>query len=132
MNIMATSQMTLPARNEIPYIPAHTDEEPAALMLDQEGKIRDCNESAEALFGFNHDELVARPVAFLLPQLRDIEWIQNGTLNPHLSFICHIGRHFNAIRRDGSLFASRLFFHDIGNGKSLSLRLIIRRAESMA
>jgi PAS domain S-box-containing protein len=115
-----------------PAVSTHTDGELAALMLDQEGRIRDCNEPAEALFGFNHDELVARPVAFLLPQLRDVEWIQNGTLNPRLSFVCQIGRQFNAVRRDGSLFASMLFFHDIDHGKSRNVRLIIRRAERMA
>jgi len=110
----------------------HTDEDPAALMLDPEGRIQDCNESAEALFGFHHDELVTQPVAFLLPQLSDIEWIQNGALNPRLSFFCHIGRQFNAIRRDGTRFASRLFLHDLHIGKIPHLRLIIRRAEGMA
>lgn len=129
---MATPQMTMRVPEKIPAVPVHTDEEPAALMLDQEGRIRDCNESAEALFGFHHDELVTRPIALLLPQLKDIEWIQNGSLNPRLSFFCHIGRHFNAIRRDGSLFASRLFFHDLDNGKTPHLRLIIRSADSMA
>lgn len=129
---MATAQMTQRFHNEMPAALTYIDAEPAALMIDKEGRIRDCNEPAEELFGFHHDELVTRPVAFLLPQLKDIEWIQNGTLNPHLSFICHIGRHFNAIRRDGSRFASRLFFHDLDNGETLNLRLIIRRAESMA
>lgn len=118
---------TTPARTPA----AATDDELATLMLDQEGRIRDCNAPAEALFGFHHDELVAQPIDFLMPQLKDIEWFQNGGLNPHLSFVCHIGRQFNAVRRDGSLFASRLFFHDLGNGKTPHLRLIIRRAENM-
>lgn len=116
----------------LPELPDFFNQEPAALMLDQEGRIRECNETAEALFGFRHDELITRPIAQLLPQLHDIEWFQNGTLNPRLSFFCHIGRHFHAVRRDGSLFASRLFFHDVDYGKTPYLRLIIRHAESLA
>lgn len=114
--------------NTKPAASARTDDELAALMLDQDGRIRDCNEPAEELFGFNHDELVTQPVAFLLPQLRDVEWFQNGTLNPRMSFLSQIGRQFNAVRRDGTLFASMLFFHDLDNGRSHKLRLIIRRA----
>lgn len=130
-NNMANPQLKMKVQDTTAlYI--HTDEEPAALMLDPEGRIRDCNESAEALFGFHHDELVTQPVAFLLPQLSDIEWMQNGSLNPRLSFFCHIGRQFNAIRRDGTRFASRLFLHDLHIGKIPHLRLIIRRAEGMA
>lgn len=125
---MATAHMTMRVENKMPAASARTDAELAALMLDQDGRIRDCNEPAEELFGFNHDELVTRPVAFLLPQLRDVEWFQNGTLNPRLSFLTQIGRPFNAVRRDGTLFASMLFFHDLDNGRAHNLRLIIRRA----
>lgn len=129
---MTTPHMIMTPPKKAPAISIHSDEELAALTLDQEGRICDCNEPAEELFGFNLDELVTRPISFLLPQLRDVEWIQNGALNPRLSFFCQIGRHFNAVRRDGTLFASRLFFHDLDNGKTSNLRLIIRRAESMA
>ena len=127
---MATSRMTMRLHDETPSASAHI-EEPASLMLDPEGRIEDCNGPAEALFGFHHDELVRRPIAQLLPQLMDVEWIQNGNLNPRLSFFCQIGRHFKAIRRDGTPFATRLFFHDLGNSKNLHLRLIIRRAEGV-
>lgn len=124
--------MTMNIQDGTYAAPVRAEEDLAELMLDPEGRIRDCNEPAEELFGFHHDELLTRPVAFLLPQLSDIEWFQDGSLNPRLSFFCHIGRHFNAIRRDGTRFASRLFLHDLHNGKTPHLRLIIRRAESMA
>ena len=130
--MMATSSMAMSVQDDTTAVAAHTEDELAALLLDPEGRIRDCNESAEELFGFHHDELVARPVAFVLPQLRDVEWFQNGSLNPRLSFFCHIGRQFSAVRRDGTLFPSRLFFHDVETGKSRTLRLIIRRAENAA
>lgn len=129
---MATAHMTMRVHDDAQAVSTRTNAELAALMLDQDGRIRDCNETAEELFGFDHDELVTRPVAFLLPQLRDVEWFENGSLNPRLSFLSQIGRQFNAVRRDGSLFASMLFFHDLENGKSRNLRLIIRRAERMA
>lgn len=130
--MMAISPMTKGVYDDAAALTACCEEELAALMLDQEGRICDCNGSAELLFGFAHDELISRPVAYLLPQLQDIEWLQDGVLNPSLSFFCHIGRQFNAVRRDGSHFASRLFFHDLSNGKSPTLRLIVRRAEKVA
>ena len=129
--MMATSAR-LRVHEEITSVPSHTEEELAALMLDPDGRIQDCNESAEELFGFRHDELLTRPVAFLLPQLRDIEWFQNGSLNARLSFFCQIGRQFSAVRRDGTLFPSQLFFHDVENGKTRNLRLIIRQAKNAA
>jgi len=129
--MMATSAR-LRVHEEITPVPSHTEEELAALMLDPDGRIQDCNESAEKLFGFRHGELLTRPVAFLLPQLRGIEWFQNGSLNARLSFFCHIGRLFSAVRRDGTLFPSQLFFHDVENGKTRNLRLIIRQAKNAA
>lgn len=128
---MVNTSLAVRVHDEIPAPSFHNVAEPAALVLDQEGRIHECNEPAETLFGFRHDELLSRPIALLLPQLRDVEWLQNGTLNPRMSFYCQIGRHFSAVRRDGTLFASRLFFHDLDNGKNPRLRLIIRRAESM-
>lgn len=130
--MMAASSMVTRVQDDTTAVAARAEEELAALMLDPEGRIRDCNESAEALLGFHHDELVARPVAFVLPQLRDIEWFQDGSLNARLSFFCHIGLLFSAVRRDGTLFPSQLFFHDVENGKTRNLRLIIRQAKNAA
>src|SRR5512139_3686188 len=104
---MATAaRMTMRVDNKMPAPSTRTDAELAALMLDQDGRIRDCNEPAEELFGFDHDELVTRPVSFLLQQLQDVEWFQKGTLKPRMRFPSQIGRPFNAVRRDGPLFAS--------------------------
>jgi len=128
---MANPQWNMNVQAKTHAAPIHTDEV-AALMLDPEGRIRDCNETAEELFGFHHDELVTKPIESLFPQLSDIEWLQNGLLNPRLSYFCHIGRQFNAIRRDGTRFASRLFFNELHNREAPHLRLLIRRTDNLA
>lgn len=129
--------MTMPIRRDITTIGSGTPsaldssgEEPAALTLDQNGVIYDCNKSAEALFGFQLVELITHHVSLLLPQLSHTEWLQDGRPNPQLKFLCRIGQQFYAVAQDGSQFNSRLFLIDLNNEERPRLRLIVRRAES--
>jgi hypothetical protein len=100
----------------------------AALRLNDRGLVCDCNSAAEALFKYRRGELAWRHVSMLLPQLAEMELMQNGLPNSRLRFLCRIGRRFQAVAQDGERFASELFlnfFDNIGHGR---LSLIVRPA----
>lgn len=105
---------------------ASGEEDVAVLTLDDRGMVRDCNRSGETLFNYRRSELVWRHVSMLLPQLVDLNLVHNGEPNPQLRFLSRVGRHFQAVTRDGERFASELFLNlldDTGHGR---LSLIVR------
>ncbi len=106
--------------------------EPAAVTLKHDGSICDCNEAAEALFGFRREELVTHSISRLLPELAQVEWVQERRPNPQLSFLCRIGKQFEALVRDGGSFPCRIALVDLGNHIQCRLRLVVRRVESVA
>lgn len=107
-------------------------EDMAALMLNDRGMIRDCNRLGEALFRYRRSELVWRHVSMLLPQLTELDLLQNGQPNPRLRFLCRIGRQFLAVTRDGEQFASTLFLNLLGSMGQPGLSLIVRPAGPVA
>lgn len=106
---------------------AATDD-PAMLTLDERGMICNCNHGAEALFKYRRSELVWRHVSMLLPELAGLGLIADGQPNPRLRFLARIGRHFEAVTRDGRHFASDLFLNCLGNPERSQLGLIVRPA----
>jgi hypothetical protein len=104
--------------------------EALALTLDNSGTIRDCGGPSEKLFQFRRDELIARHVSLLLPELQALELILDGEANPRLRYQCRIGRHFMAVTRDGEHFASKLFFNILDRSGNGRLTLIIRPTEA--
>jgi PAS domain S-box-containing protein len=119
------------AINTVPASFHKPHKDPASLTIDHQGVICDCNETAMSLFGFLRDELVTRHISALFPQLVDVEWVQKGQPNPHLSYLSHIGHRFCAVTRDGREFASKLFLNDLSNSKLTRLLLVIRTLESV-
>ncbi|MFA7269154.1 MAG: PAS domain-containing protein [Sterolibacterium sp.] len=103
------------------------EDETAALLLDKRGMIRGCNNATEELFGYRRSEVFWQHVSMLLPQLADIELIQDGRINPRLRFLSRIGGYFQALTRRGEYFASDLFLLDLSNPDSSDLRVIVRR-----
>lgn len=103
--------------------------EPAALSIDHNGVICDCNETAKAMFGLRCSDLLDRHIALLLPDLADVEWIQMGRPNHRLTFLSHIGHRFEAMHNDGSSFPVQIFLNDLGNCDDCTLRLVIRRVK---
>ena len=101
----------------------------ATMTLDERGMIRDCNRASEALFEYRRSELVWRHVSLLLPQLADLELMQNGQPNPRLRFLCHTGRHFQAVTQNGAHFASRIFLNFLNSSQQGGLSLIVRPAQ---
>lgn len=110
-------------------VPAGVREDMAAMTLDERGMIRDCNRASENLFNYCRSEMVWRHVSMLLPQLAELELMQNGQPNPRLRFLCHTGRHFQAVTQSGGRFASKLFFNLLNGGPQGGLSLIVRPAE---
>lgn len=100
--------------------------EAAILTLDSRGMIRDCNPSAERLFGYAREELAWQYVSRLLPQLAPDELMQHGMANPRLRFLCHIGRRFHAVAHDGVSFASELYLNVLDDPANPRIVLIVR------
>jgi hypothetical protein len=98
----------------------------AALILNDQGMICDCNLASEMLFKYRRGELVWRPVSMLLPQLLEVDLLENGEPNPHLRFLCHIGRQFEVVAQDGERFACELFLNFLGSAEHRRLSLIVR------
>ena len=101
----------------------------AALTLDQNGIICDCNSATEALFRYRRNEIVQRHVSMLLPQLAQLDLMEDGRINQHLHFLCHIGRAFLAVAQDGERFTGELFLNIADNMRGGFVSVIVRPAE---
>jgi len=107
-------------------------EDVAALTLDDSGMICDCNRAGEVLFKYRRSDLVRQHVSMLLPQLADMDLMQNGEVNPRLRFLCHIGRSFQAVAQDGQRFAGELFLNVLNNMSRGHVSLLVRPAQEPA
>jgi len=101
----------------------------AALILNDKGMIRDCNESAGKLLGCLPSQLVWQHISKFLPQLAETELMQGEQINPRLRFLSRLGHHFQVARIGNTGFASELFFHCVENSGRRHLRLILCPAE---
>ncbi len=102
------------------------DEDLAILSLDERGMIRDCNKAAEKLSGYLRGELVWRHVSMLLPQFAESNLLQEGRLNPRLSFLCHCGHLFHLQDSKGCSLHSELHLVELDNSGRRTLRLLVR------
>lgn len=107
---------------------AGSQEDVAALTLDDRGMVCDCNHAGETLFKYRRSEMVWRHVSLLLPQLAGLDLVQDGQPNPRLRFLCRIGRHFQAVTRDGAHFASEIYLNVLDTAGHGRLSLIVRPA----
>jgi len=96
-----------------------------AITLDAKGMIQECDETLERKFGYSHGQARGQHLSTLFPELADIELLQHGHLNERLHFFCHIGKRFQALRRDGARFASRLFMTMLGSDDAPRFRVIV-------
>lgn len=102
------------------------EENAATLLLDQRGMIKGCDSASEKLFGYRRGELIWKHVSMLLPQLANVEFIQDGRINPRLLFLCRIGGYFQGLSRNGERFTSDLLMLNLFNRDSTDLRIIVR------
>ena len=98
--------------------------EPAALILDESGIIRDCN-NTEELFGYKLRELLSQHISKLLPQLTEFELVQDGKFNPKFSYLCRCGHLFKAKNRDGATFFSELSLVNLNHTGKRILKLYV-------
>lgn len=105
-------------------------QEPAALVLDERGMIRDCSHAGEQLFGYRRSELAWQHISKLIPQLFDTQLVQSGQLNPHLEFLCHCGLPFQAQNQQGMTFDSELHFIHLGQGDRKIIRLLVTPSDT--
>ncbi len=120
--------------NAHPYAARHewNDEDvvarhdPLALSLDDLGMIQDCSNSFEILFGCGRSDLVGQHVSTLLPQLKGVELVQSGQVNPLLNYLCRCGELYQVQNPQGGTFSSNLSVVRIEYAGKRSLRLIVR------
>ena len=98
----------------------------AALIVDEFGVIRGCNRAGELAFGYCSGEMIQQHVSLLLPQLRNLELMQDGRPNSRLRFLCRTGHQYWAVSANGSRFACKLFFNLLDNRAFTRLSLIVR------
>lgn len=103
----------------------NSSEAEAVLMLDGRGMIFDCNGAGEALFKYRRSELIWQNISTLLPELADIELVQDGQPNAHLRFLCRIGRRFQLLAKDGECVPSELFLNLLDGKGHGRLSLIV-------
>ncbi len=101
-----------------------------AVEIDQSGRIRDAEGDFEHLFGYRADEVLGQPIAFLLPELERIPPFRGHDTNPRLSFLCHCGKTFRAVGRDGLAFDAELFCNRVEAGGEDLLSILIRWTDS--
>lgn len=106
------------------------NDEPASLILDEQGMISDCSSACERLFGYHRNDLVLSHISKLMPQLRGINFFIKGHINPRLGFLTHCGKLYQAHKKHGGTFNSALnFVHLQTSGKHI-IRLLISPAEN--
>lgn len=106
--------------------------EPAHFHVDRNGQICECNVACEALFAYARGELLGQPISLLFPELRDAELWVNGQPNPHLRFLCRLGRHFRAVTGSGADFFSELYLNFLDNPGHPLVSVIVRPVRESA
>ena len=99
--------------------------EPAALLLDESGMIRDCCNIGEELFGYSLSDMVSQHVSKLLPQLCGIELVKDGQLNPKLDYLCHCGHLFGVQTQLGGILPSELSLVSLEHAGRRILKLFV-------
>lgn len=102
-----------------------TDDGIAAVTLDSDGTILDCNQSASVLLNCSVIKPTWLHISEFFPQLAEITLLIGESINPKLRFLSRVGYHFEVIAMNGLRFASKLYFVDIDHLGDHYLRLII-------
>lgn len=104
---------------------AGSQDDVAALILDENGMIIECNQVAEKLLGYPSDELIFHHISMLLPQLEAGPLIKGDRINPKLKFMCHCGQLFRVLDRQCQSFFSELHLVELSNQGGPALRAIL-------
>lgn len=116
---------------ERPRHPSHPSQpgiEEAFITVDEGGMIQDCEGDVECMLDYSPKRLQGKHVSVILPRLKYAELVQNGIVNPSLSYLCHIGLLFQVRRRDLDQFLGHLSIVDLRNSDDRRLRLRVSRS----
>lgn len=102
----------------------------AVLLLDDNGRICDCNLAAAKLLNCSPGKLAWKHISAIVPQFAETALLQGGMINPNLRFLSHIGYQFDLVGLSGVHIACSLFFNEVEDFGRHCLRLIIRPADS--
>lgn len=101
-------------------------EDMAMLVIDSNGMICHCNQSASQLLNCTPSRMVWKNIVLMLPQLENVQLMQEENINPNLKFLSRIGHHFEVMALDGRRFNSKLYFKQVEDSGKHWLRLIIK------
>lgn len=96
------------------------------LTLYDSGMIQDCSNAGVELLGCRLDQINLQPISKFVPELKNIELMQGARVNPHLRLLSRVGHLFEVVDMSGKHFKCKLFFNEVEDFGSASLRLIIR------
>jgi PAS domain S-box-containing protein len=126
----AVSRVTQqPLRKEERIVGMH---EAAAFLMDVQGIIQSCNESAERISGYAQHELLWQHISCLFPQFVDVQFVMADQLNPLLNYLCHCEHMFEARNKQGETMLCNLCFFKIKCDGVPLLRLILRPCNDAA
>ncbi len=117
--------MRLPERTGRMSNHVESQDNVAALILDENGMIIECNPVAEKLLGYPSHELILHHISMLLPQLEAYTLIKDDRINPKLKFMCHCGQLFRVLDRQCQSFFSELHLVELSNQGGPALRAIL-------
>jgi len=106
----------------------HEEDDMAVLVIDNDGMICHCNRVAGLLLNSIPRRITWLNISTILPQLKNVELVKKGTINPDLRFLSRIGHQFDVVAMNDRRFASKLYFNEVEYFGRHCLRLIMRPA----
>lgn len=96
-----------------------------ALLIDEEGVIRECSKGAEEMFRGGAKALVGSHVSKFISRFSGADAFHGGELEPKLEYLCHCGAPFRAIRCDGTAFVGEICVANHVGRKGNHVRLVV-------
>lgn len=94
--------------------------------VDEHGHILECCESVPMRFGYTDKELKGHPISLVLPRLAELQLMRNGSVNPRLYFLSHLGVAFQLIDREGQAHSCQMFVNQVTLPTGRALAVIVR------
>jgi len=107
---------------------SHEGDGMAELIINNGGMICHCNQEAGVLLNSIPRRINWLNISTILPQLKNVELVKKGTINPDLRFLSRIGHQFEVVAMNDRSFASKLYFNEVEYFGRHCLRLIMRPA----
>jgi len=107
-------------------LPDNYEEDMAVLIINDDGMICDCNQEAGVLLNSIPRRINWMDISTILPQLKNVELVKKGTINPDLRILSRVGHLFDVVTMNDRSFTSKLYFNEVEYFGRHCLRLIMR------